>query len=92
MVIDDAAKFAVNGVSISSDGTRLLAADTGNDTLHPVNIVGDAGVLVGTVAMNESPIAIGQSTRPDAIFLSGFQKGSRDRSHAQRAFRPTRSV
>lgn len=74
-VIDDAAVFAVNGMSISPDGTRLLVADTGNDQLHLVNIVGDADVLVGTVDVNQSPIAIGQFTRPDAIFVSGFQKG-----------------
>ena len=73
-VIDDAAVFAVNGVSISPDGTRLLAADTGNDQLHLVNILGDADVLVGTVDVNQSPVAIGQFTRPDAIFVSGFQK------------------
>jgi YVTN family beta-propeller protein len=73
-VIDDAAVFAVNGLSISPDGTRLLAADTGNDQLHLVNIVGDADVLVASVDVNQSPIAMGQFTRPDAIFVSGFEK------------------
>jgi YVTN family beta-propeller protein len=73
-VIDDDAIFAVNGLSISPDGTRLLAADTGNDQLHFVNIVGDADVLVASVNVNQSPIAIGQFTRPDAIFVSGFEK------------------
>jgi YVTN family beta-propeller protein len=73
-VIDDDAIFAVNGLSISPDGTRLLVADTGNDQLHFVDIVGDADVLVATVNVNQSPIAIGQFTRPDAIFVGGFEK------------------
>ena len=73
-VIDDAAIFAVNGLSISPDGTRLLAADTGNDQLHFIDIVDDADTRVATVDVNPSPIAIGQFTRPDAIFVSGFEK------------------
>jgi YVTN family beta-propeller protein len=73
-VIDDAAIFAVNGLSISPDGTRLLAADTGNDQLHFLNIVADADTRVASVNVNSSPVAIGQFVRPDAIFVSGFEK------------------
>lgn len=73
-VIDDAAVFAVNGLSMSPDGTRLLVADTGNDQLHLVDIVGDADVVVASVDVNQSPIAMGQFARPDAIFVSGFEK------------------
>ena len=71
-VIDDDAVFAVNGLSISPDGTRLLAADTGNDQLHVIDIVGDADALVASVDVNQSPVAMGQFTRPDAVFASGF--------------------
>jgi len=73
-VIDDAAIFAVNGVAISPDGTRLLVADTGNDQMHVVDIVADADVRVASVDVNQSPVAIGQFVRPDAIFVSGFEK------------------
>jgi len=71
-VIDDDALFAINGLSISPDGTRLLAADTGNDQVHFIDIVGDADVRVASVDVNRSPIAMGRFTRPDAVFVSGF--------------------
>lgn len=74
-VVDDAAVFAVNGLSISPDGTRLLVADTGNDQLHFFNIVADADTRVASVNVNSSPVAIGQFVRPDAIFVNGFQTG-----------------
>jgi len=73
-VIDDAAIFAVNGLSISPDGTHLLVADTGNDELHVVDVVGDADAVVATVGVNQSPIAMGRFVRPDAIFVSGFER------------------
>lgn len=73
-VIDDAEIFAVNGVAISPDGTRLLAADTGSNQLHLANIVGDADVRVASVAVNPGPIAMGQFVQPDAIFVAGFEK------------------
>jgi YVTN family beta-propeller protein len=73
-VIDDAAVFAVNGLSISPDGTRLLVVDTGNDQLHLVDIVADADALVASVDVNQSPIAMGRFARPDAIFVAGFEK------------------
>ena len=73
-VIDDDAVFAVNGVSISPDGTRLLVADTGNDQLHFFDIVADADTRVASVNVNSSPVAIGQFVWPDAIFVNGFEK------------------
>ncbi|MEO7323440.1 MAG: YncE family protein [Dokdonella sp.] len=73
-VIDDAAVFAVNGLSIAPDGTRLLVADTSNSQLHLFNIVADADTRVTSVNINTTPVAIGQFVRSDAIFVSGFQK------------------
>lgn len=73
-VISDPAIFAVQGVAISPDGTRLLAVDNGNSQLHLINIVGDADIRVGGVNVNQGPYAIGQFTKPDAIFVSGFEK------------------
>jgi len=73
-VVDDAAVFAVNGLSISPDGTRLLVADTGNSQLHLFDIVADADTRVASVDVNSSPVAIGQFVRPDAIFVDGYGK------------------
>lgn len=63
----------VQGVSISPDGTRLLAADF-SGKLHVVDIVNDANTLIDSVTVNLGPYALGQFTKPDAIFVSGFQK------------------
>jgi YVTN family beta-propeller protein len=74
-VVDDAAVFSVGGLSISPDGTHLLVADTGNAKLHLFDIVADADTRVATLDVNSSPVAIGQFVQPDAIFVSGFEKG-----------------
>lgn len=63
----------VQGVSISPDGTRLLAADF-SGMLHVVDIVNDANTLIDSVTVNLGPYALGQFTKPDAIFVSGFEK------------------
>ncbi|MBA8888687.1 YVTN family beta-propeller protein [Dokdonella fugitiva] len=72
--IDDPAVASVQGVSISPDGTRLLAVDSGNNVLHVVNIVGDADTIVASVPVNQGPYALGSFTAPDAIFVAGFEK------------------
>lgn len=71
-VIDEPTISAVQGVSISPDGTRLLAADNSNSKLHFINIVGDANTLVASVGVNEGPVAMGPFTQSDAIFVGTF--------------------
>jgi YVTN family beta-propeller protein len=70
--IDDLGIASVNGVAISPDGTRLCVADTGNSQLDPIDIVNDHNTLQTPVAVNSSPISIGQFTRPEVVFVGGF--------------------
>lgn len=74
-VIEDTAVASVQGVSISQDGTRLLAADNVTSELHVVNIVNDADVVIGSVPVVRGPYAVGQFTARDSIFVGSFEKG-----------------
>lgn len=71
-VIDEKTISAVQGVSISPDGTRLLAADNAKSKLHFIDIVNDADTLKASVSVNESPLAMGRFTQSDAIFAGSF--------------------
>lgn len=73
-VIEGAGIGAILGVSISPDGTRLLAVDNSSSHLHVVDIVGDADTVVDSIAVNQGPNAVGQFTPRDAVFVSGFEK------------------
>jgi DNA-binding beta-propeller fold protein YncE len=63
--------FSVQGMAISADGRRLLAADSDNSKLHFVNIVNDADAYDTGVTVNRGPKSYGQFTTPDdRIFVS----------------------
>lgn len=72
-VIEGADIGAILGVSISPDGTRLLAVDNSSSHLHVVNIVGDADTVVTSVPVNPGPNAVGQFTPRDSVFVGGFE-------------------
>lgn len=71
-VIEEDAISAVQGVSLSPDGTRLLAVDNGASKVHFIDIVDDAHTLMASVGVNEGPIAMGAFTQQDPIFVGTF--------------------
>ncbi len=72
-VISDDAIATVQGVSISPDGTRLLAVDNTASQLHFIDIEADHDVRVDSVDINEGPYSLGQFTATDPIFVGGFE-------------------
>jgi hypothetical protein len=76
--LNNAAIFSVFGMSISPDGTRLLAADHADGKLHFINIVNDVDSYDTHVSVNADPAAFGQFTLPDdRIFVSEFGSTAR---------------
>ena len=63
---------SVQGMSISPDATHLLAVDN-DDVLHFVNLVNNADADDGSVGVAGGPVALGEFTLRDSIFVSGFQ-------------------
>ncbi|HEX6833643.1 MAG TPA: YncE family protein [Rudaea sp.] len=65
--------FGVQGLAISPDATRLLAADFSNSKLHFINIVNAADSYDTSVPVNSGPKSFGQFATPDdRIFVSPF--------------------
>jgi len=73
---DPAKIAAVQGVAISSDGTRLLAVDHDSNKLHVIDIVNDANNIIASVPVNTTPTAIGHFTVLDPVYVSGFEGGN----------------
>ncbi len=72
-VVGDDEIASVQGVSISPDGTRLLAADNSRSKLHFIDIEDDHDQRAASVDVNEGPYSLGQFTPTDAIFVGGFE-------------------
>ena len=71
--LNDPAVFSVQGMAISPDGTRLLAADAATDKLHFINIVNDADTYDTSVSVSGGPVALGEFAPRDGVFAGSFE-------------------
>jgi len=71
--LNDPAVFSVQGMAISPDGTRLLAADADADKLHFINIVNDVDTYDTSVGVSGGPVALGEFTARDGVFAGSFE-------------------
>jgi DNA-binding beta-propeller fold protein YncE len=71
--LNDPAVFSVQGMAISLDGTRLLAADADTDKLHFINIVNDVDAYDTSVNVSGGPVALGEIAGRDGIFAGSFE-------------------
>jgi DNA-binding beta-propeller fold protein YncE len=68
---------SVQGLSMSPDGTRLLAADDSKSLLHFVDVTMEPPAIVKSVPVNPSPRSRGQFIEVDPIFVAGFETSYR---------------
>jgi len=71
--LDDPNVFSVQGMAISPDGTRLLAADADTNKLHFINIVNNADTYDTAVNVGGGPVALGETALRDGIFAARFE-------------------